>query len=97
MDAFQLLVLGCLAPTALYFLVLVTVGFFSRILFDAVCVFGLIGLLMAFLAVQGTTALLVILMMIMHVAVTMTAHRQLKHLKTEYGRRKRRSVRGGAA
>lgn len=66
-----------LLSAASYFLLLITLGRLSRMMFDAIAVFSLIALLMAFIAAQGMAALQIACMLLVHPAISLIAHRCL--------------------
>ncbi|WP_313643526.1 hypothetical protein [Stenotrophomonas sp.] len=67
-----------LLSAASYFLLLITLGRLSRMMFDAIAVFSLIALLMAFIAAQGVTALQIACMLLFHPVISLIAHRCLQ-------------------
>ena len=63
-------------PAALYLLILVAAWCFSRLLFDALSIFGFIGLLMAFLASHGESAMIIALIALIHLSLTFAGNRK---------------------
>lgn len=82
----EVLVMMFALPAAIYFLLLMAVGFFSRLLFDAIAVLGFTAMLMAFLASSGIDALWIASLTALHPLVTLLAHRQLHHMHAERSR-----------
>lgn len=77
MQLLDLLLPQPLVLAASYFLFLITLGRLSRMMFDAIAVFSLIALLMAFIGAQGMAALQIACTLLLHPAISLVAHRCL--------------------
>lgn len=86
MDILKFLISTFALPAALYFMALLAVGFFSRLVFDAIAVLSFLILLMSWLASSGLDALVLFTMTCTHVAITSVARSQLPHLERSYRR-----------
>ncbi len=73
-------------PAALYFMLLMIVGFFSRLAFDAIAVLSFVLLLMSWLASSGLDALAMFVMACAHAGITVFVRRQLPHMQRGYRR-----------
>ncbi|MGH8055083.1 MAG: hypothetical protein ACREP4_14315 [Stenotrophomonas sp.] len=73
-------------PAALYFMLMLIVGFFSRLLFDAIAVLSFLFLLMSWLASSGLDALVLFAMTCAHAAITGFARSRLPHMERSYQR-----------
>ena len=73
-------------PVALYLLTLAASWRCSRILFDAFSILGFIGLLMAFLASRGETAMVIALAACIHLSLSFAGGRQRLRSKQSHAR-----------
>lgn len=89
----ELLISMFALPAALYFMLMLIAGFFSRLLFDAIAVLSFLFLLMSWLASSGFDALVLFTMTCAHAVITSVARSQLPHLERSY-RRQAGSQRG---
>lgn len=94
-DSINLLLILFALPAALYFLLLLAVGFFSRLAFDAIAVLSFLLLLMAWLAGSGLKALFLFVMVCAHTAITAFAHSQLRRMEHSYRHWARLQTDGG--
>ena len=62
-------------PAAFYLLLLACAWFCNRLLFDALSILGLIGLLMAFLASSGAASLIIALIAIIQLTLSFAGSR----------------------